>query len=85
MNGPADDIDDNGRSTATDAAWTPTLRSRRPRADSALARCREIYATNIDTLAPQDIKRLMVEHVGISESVANTYFSNIKKELAPDS
>ena len=56
-------------------------RARRPRADSALARCREIYIAHIDTHEPRDIKRMMIEQACISESVANTYFSNIKREI----
>jgi len=54
---------------------------RKPRADSALARCREIYTANIETMEPRDIKQLMAEQTGISDNVASTYFSIIKRNL----
>ena len=54
---------------------------RRVNPDSKLSRARKIYSAHIAGREPLDIKRIMVEALGVSPEVANTYFCKIRDSV----
>lgn len=49
--------------------------------DSARFRGREIFKANLESLTDIEIKRLMVQELGVSIAVANTYLHGFRKEI----
>lgn len=54
---------------------------RQPRPGSRLAQAHEFVRAHIDTHAPADIRRMMVEQLDLKPGVANTYFYQAKNAL----
>lgn len=53
---------------------------RRADPNSALSKSREIYANQIGKMPRNDIVNMMVSKLGISKSVANTYYHSINRQ-----
>lgn len=71
--------------TEADTVGADQRRPRTPRADSNLARAKELVRNHIEGNEPATIKSMIVEQLGLSPNVANTYYYQIRKQLLVES